>query len=649
MHFGVVFLILSGFFFFFLQRNYAKNMNSSTSSENVFINSFSYLNQTSQAVISGNSTFANVINFPYRLGLSFIGAVNLQYEQTVKSEEIPPTLRSVFDTIGFFFSPYAIFCFVIAIVLNRFVVFYAVLNNGSRRTLPLWLSNVFHISAVVVLAMVSLGPLTLGKDFKILGDPAFAQEKFLLNIFYAFAYSYCVETIFTIMRNSSPLEGTDYSLFELSIQFYTMTNNNTKLLDSPDYIIDCSMAILSRILIHLVEIFRLRNYRLLFSTIMNLCHICYLGIRVKQGGWKSLPFSVKFRHFPKLFSVSIICLSLLIFKLSCLIRWDPFGKSRNSCELLQFYPLSRNWKKYLNYTGEEDFSAMATKFALLLCSGTELMEKGIRREFPAINIPDNVNEKFFISGYLNELSKPYKENTSISFPKKNSSILKQRFFLMFPKSIIWIMKKLVGQVFFGFRDNKDEDIPDNDPSKMLKITKTNSLNNSAGHKEDIELELLNTSDDEYSEDYEPSEVESLGDSDEENLEEDSLIFNETRDALLDLFSSEDNEVHTDYNWIMSTSRILQQKLLSDKTLTRASILDTKLSEVDEIFGTESDFDLSCAVCKVNERNTVLWPCRCFAICEDCRISLGLRGFSTCVCCRSKVHGYCKVHPVSDSK
>ncbi|AJS74669.1 BDM_1a_G0042180.mRNA.1.CDS.1 [Saccharomyces cerevisiae] len=624
-------------------------MNSSTSSENVFINSFSYLNQTSQAVISGNSTFANVINFPYRLGLSFIGAVNLQYEQTVKSEEIPPTLRSVFDTIGFFFSPYAIFCFVIAIVLNRFVVFYAVLNNGSRRTLPLWLSNVFHISAVVVLAMVSLGPLTLGKDFKILGDPAFAQEKFLLNIFYAFAYSYCVETIFTIMRNSSPLEGTDYSLFELSIQFYTMTNNNTKLLDSPDYIIDCSMAILSRILIHLVEIFRLRNYRLLFSTIMNLCHICYLGIRVKQGGWKSLPFSVKFRHFPKLFSVSIICLSLLIFELSCLIRWDPFGKSRNSCELLQFYPLSRNWKKYLNYTGEEDFSAMATKFALLLCSGTELMEKGIRREFPAINIPDNVNEKFFISGYLNELSKPYKENTSISFPKKNSSILKQRFFLMFPKSIIWIMKKLVGQVFFGFRDNKDEDIPDNDPSKMLKITKTNSLNNSAGHKEDIELELLNTSDDEYSEDYEPSEVESLGDSDEENLEEDSLIFNETRDALLDLFSSEDNEVHTDYNWIMSTSRILQQKLLSDKTLTRASILDTELSEVDETFGTESDFDLSCAVCKVNERNTVLWPCRCFAICEDCRISLGLRGFSTCVCCRSKVHGYCKVHPVSDSK
>ena len=134
----------------------------------------------------------------------------------------------------------------------------------------------------------------------------------------------------------------------------------------------------------------------------------------------------------------------------------------------------------------------------------------------------------------------------------------------------------------------------------------NSEPNSADHKEGIELELLNTSDDDYSEDYEPSEVESLRDSDEEDLEEDSLIFNETRDALLDLFSSKDTEIRTDYNWVISTSHILQQKLFSNKILTRASVLDTTSNEVNESFGAERDFDLSCAVCKVNERNTVLW-------------------------------------------
>lgn len=627
-------------------------MNSSNSSDNVFMSSFSYLNQTSQGIIPGNSTFANTINFPYRLGLSFVGAVSLQYDQTVKSEEIPPTLRSVFDTVGFFFCPYAIFCFIIAIVLNRFVVYYAVLTNGARRTVPTWLINVFHVSAVAVLAFVSLGPLILGKDYSILGSPLFAPDKILQYIFYAFAYSYCVETIFTIMRNSSPLEGTDYSLFELSIQFYTMTRNDITLIGSPDHIIDYSMAISSRIIIHLVEIFRIRNYRLLFSTILNLCHIYYLGIRVKQDGWKSLPFSVKFRHFPKIFAICIICISLIIFELSCLIRWNPFGKSNNACELLQFYPLSRNWKKYLNYTGEEDFSGMATKFALLLCSGTELMEKGIRRELPTVNIPDNVNERFYISGYLNELTQSGKDDKTSDFLKRGSSISKPRFFLMLPNFILYIMKKLVGQLFFVFKNkwftDEDDDTSYNEPFKVPNTAEKNHVNNakidSSDHDEDFEL--LNTNNEDLSGDYEPSEIESLWDSDDENLEEETLICKETHDALLDLFSPEETETPVDYDWIVSTSHILQQKLLSNKTSTRAFLSGSTLNGISEPSGEDCDFDLSCAVCKVNERNTILWPCRCFALCEDCRISLGLRGFSTCVCCRGKVHGYCKVHPIS---
>ena len=378
---------------------------------------------------------------------------------------------------------------------------------------------------------------------------------------YAFAYSYCVETIFTIMRNSSPLEGTDYSLFELSIQFYTMTRIDITLISSPDYIIDYSMAISSRIIIHLVEIFRLRNYRLLLSTILNICHIYYLGTRVKQGGWKSLPFSVKFRHFPKIFAICIICISLLIFELSCLIRWNPFGKSHGACELLQFYPLSRNWKKYLNYTGEEDFSGMATKFALLLCSGTELMEKGIRREFPAVNIPDNVNEKFYISGYLNELTQPSKDDKTSDFLKQRSSISKPRFFLMLPNFIIYVMKKLVGQLFFAFKNKQITDEKDDtaysEPFKVLSTIEKNHVNNASLNNSDHEegFELLNTNNEDLSEDYEPSEIESLRDSDEENFEEETLIFEETHDALLDLFSPGETETPIDYDWIVSTSHI----------------------------------------------------------------------------------------------
>lgn len=214
------------------------------------------------------------------------------------------------------------------------------------------------------------------------------------------------------------------------------------------------------------------------------------------------------------------------------------------------------------------------------------------------------------------------------------------------------MKKLVGQLFFAFKNKQITDEKDDtaysEPFKVLSTTGKNHVNNANLNNNDHEegFELLNTNNEDLSEDYEPSEIESLRDSDEENFEEETLIFEETHDALLDLFSPGETETPIDYDWIVSTSHILQQKLLSNKTSTRAFLSGPTLTGINEPSGEECDFDLSCAVCKVNERNTILWPCRCFALCEDCRISLGLRGFSTCVCCRGKVHGYCKVHPIS---
>ena len=53
-------------------------------------------------------------------------------------------------------------------------------------------------------------------------------------------------------------------------------------------------------------------------------------------------------------------------------------------------------------------------------------------------------------------------------------------------------------------------------------------------------------------------------------------------------------------------------------------------------------DSLCAVCKTNERCIILWPCKCFALCEHCRVSLALRGYEKCVYCRQTVSGYSKV-------
>lgn len=50
----------------------------------------------------------------------------------------------------------------------------------------------------------------------------------------------------------------------------------------------------------------------------------------------------------------------------------------------------------------------------------------------------------------------------------------------------------------------------------------------------------------------------------------------------------------------------------------------------------------CVICQCNPREIITWPCRCFAICEDCRISLVSKGMEGCVCCRREVEGISKI-------
>lgn len=55
----------------------------------------------------------------------------------------------------------------------------------------------------------------------------------------------------------------------------------------------------------------------------------------------------------------------------------------------------------------------------------------------------------------------------------------------------------------------------------------------------------------------------------------------------------------------------------------------------------SERDL-CVVCLESPRQIVLWPCKCFAICEDCRVVLSVKRFDQCVCCRSNIEGYSRI-------
>lgn len=50
----------------------------------------------------------------------------------------------------------------------------------------------------------------------------------------------------------------------------------------------------------------------------------------------------------------------------------------------------------------------------------------------------------------------------------------------------------------------------------------------------------------------------------------------------------------------------------------------------------------CVVCQSSPRTILAWPCRCLSLCEECRVSLAMNNFATCICCRQEVVGFSRL-------
>lgn len=650
-----------------------------TEKQGSILGSFSYLNQTAHSLVPENILFSSIVNYPYRVGLSLLKATQLQYQQAVESDALIPSIQSVMDTIGYFFSSYAIASFVTALILNRFVIMASLRSNTNRVTLPLWSRFLLHLSAIVPLTYNVVQSLCQVQLISIFPPVDFSF--FLARTFTILAWSHCVETFVTTTTNSKPLEESDYTIFELSVQFYYLCQRNPSMVTAQEYLSDCLMALFGRILIHMVEMFNLRRFRLLGSTILNSLNITYLLYKIGQSGFESIPMSTRCRHFPKIFSLFLIAISVLSYTLACLVRKNPFGNQKYDTKELQFYSFMHNWWNHLNCTGEEEFSHVVNKMALLLCNGTESMNKGIHREFSALNVPTGIHHSYIVSGYLNRVSTiPEDLASPESLEKKTSQRIPAPAFFFKLRVTYDLFKAFFS---FLFKHSWKKDIPiehsstGNDRLKKSKdynkfVTEKNysrfltkpELSDNGNNAQSLLPE------EDFSEDYQPDikEYEEIDESDVD-IDESSVdrTREEIREELVNILAPNDVEnLQTDIGWFMSMWSILKCQVKQDTRLTRSQYAalspEIILTEVvldrsatlhealldDHIVGEDEDGDsahFACVVCRISPRNVVLWPCKCFALCEDCRISLGLRGFNSCVCCRSEVHGYSKLNSV----
>lgn len=50
----------------------------------------------------------------------------------------------------------------------------------------------------------------------------------------------------------------------------------------------------------------------------------------------------------------------------------------------------------------------------------------------------------------------------------------------------------------------------------------------------------------------------------------------------------------------------------------------------------------CVICQTSPRSIIAWPCRCLCVCEECRVSLAMNNFGSCVTCRQEVAGFMRL-------
>ncbi|EFZ01479.2 RING finger domain protein [Metarhizium robertsii] len=87
--------------------------------------------------------------------------------------------------------------------------------------------------------------------------------------------------------------------------------------------------------------------------------------------------------------------------------------------------------------------------------------------------------------------------------------------------------------------------------------------------------------------------------------------------------------------------LLEQILLSRRNQNEFHSRDTDTIQRTDL-ATEEAANLPCVVCQSSVRTIVVWPCRCFSLCDDCRVSLAMNNFDKCVCCRRDVMSFSRI-------
>lgn len=583
-----------------------------------------------------------------------------------------------FTVFHYFISPYSGVCMIMAIVLNRTAVFASSRRHNPRAPRwPKWILRLFALSMIlrclwfVVVQFAYIYHPFHDMMLDYLPEERQPVHSLLWSVFMTLCISQFLETFVSITSGQSPSNDTGLTLFEHSIAFQECQRMK---IPSPHLLIICCFSLITQLTTHTVGLLGLKKYQLIPSTILGISFLLFYCLTIYYGELEYMPSVVLGSVFPQLFVLVTTTFCVALYELSVLMNGGD-------ASTLTYTPMMENLKDSLNLQLNDDFNSALMRFGYIMFTAVE--DKQYVNELPALTLSKGtyLEQHHLVSGYLNKLeNNPDLVELKQTKPSSQDIPFYRNWNLY--KKFANMAKLLQALLLLAIQLIRHK------PNPTTKKLPTPQLYGNLRHSNDstscllddsLQLEDVDTSEDfipNESEDEE-SEVDPLEyDSELDELEMDQeyvptlakarlrqRVIHQTEKAstLNELFTPDDI-VH----WIspntqdteeMSLIHTMRLHLSQDRRLTRRQYgelnRDGLLEEVIQCARhnhNANDIDdhehtseeLTCVVCQTEPRSVVLWPCKCFSLCEGCRMSLGIRGFGICVCCRAKVEGYSKI-------
>jgi hypothetical protein len=525
----------------------------------------------------------------------------------------------------------------------------------------------------------------------------------LWKVFISFCVSNFIETLISINSGQLPFYDTALTLFEYSL---ASQESRYLRVPTPQLLFILASSVSNQIIVHIFGLFNLKRYQLIPSAVFGVNLIGLYLVNVYLGQLHKLPLILIMSILPQIVVLLVTVICMTIYTLAVFVNGTSRGLTytpmlNNLSESLNFQ-LSEDFNSLITRFGLIMFNALdneenLNEYSSLRLKKTTYLEDNKKSYLISTyfnNIEENPDSKLKKEKASNSIS------TVWSFIKRyinlfNLSCQLCRFIF---DSLFSSKRKI--------QKNTRTSQPRKFPSTVstLRDLKFNSVSNDSLSNDQTlfsELQDDESMDFQYESDSEldPFEYDSELSEDEEGNVKTRYISTISEQRLLGAAAStpppaaitssvaqqltkapliEELFQPTDVLSLISPSRIedysqlryIRAHLSKDTRLTRSRFANLNQDDIlrDLILeksrprarprpahtSPESDVvdhdhddgeidEIACVVCQTNHRSIVLWPCKCFAVCDNCRLSLGVRGFNHCVCCRRKVEGFTKLY------